>query len=382
MSRKIRLAIPYTYNENWIGGTYYIQNLLWSLTLLPAREQPEVTILTSKDQESRELQELFENRFVIRPEDCTLSFSQRLINVLLRPFLGKDLIDKRLNPDKIDLIFPTQKKQVFERISRSKMIYWIPDLQHKRYPHYFTDQEIKTRNELIHRMIVSRNQIVFSSESSQSEFSHFFPEAGNKCFVLPFTVFHTTSKLPQVREKYGIDSDYFIVANQFWQHKNHLRLFEAIAQIGATDRRVKYLLTGKMHDYRNNSYIDEVKDAVHSLGIEDRVQFLGFIPREDQLSLMASSLAVIQPSLYEGWSTVIEDAKCLNKWVIASSIEVHQEQLKQNCSFFNPNDVASMSKAIASMIDAPAVPIDFDYRINQLEFARNFAQLLQTLKVN
>ena len=33
----------------------------------------------------------------------------------------------------------------------------------------------------------------------------------------------------------------------------------------------------------------------------------------DQLRLMKESLGVIQPSLFEGWSTVIEDAKALNK---------------------------------------------------------------------
>jgi hypothetical protein len=42
---------------------------------------------------------------------------------------------------------------------------------------------------------------------------------------------------------------------------------------------------------------------------------------------MRRSIGMLQPSAFEGWSTVVEDAKTLGKTILASSIEVHREQL-------------------------------------------------------
>lgn len=379
---KIRLAIPYAYNEHWIGGTYYIQNLLWALSLVSQDKRPKVILLTGNKQEGLDLEAIFGKQFTIRSEDCTLSLKERALNRLLKPVLGREPFDKRFEPEEIDIVFPAQKKQVFEKLSRSKLVYWIPDLQHKRYPAYFKEEEIKSRNDLIHKMIVGRNAIVFSSRASKAEFEHHFPDAANKLFVLPFAVFNEQNKLTDVRTKYGINEPYFLVANQFWQHKNHIRLFEAVAKLKAGAPRVKFLLTGKMHDYRNTQYIEEVKATVKRLELEEQVIFLGFIPREDQLSLMSSCLAVIQPSLYEGWSTVIEDAKSLGKWVLASDIEVHREQLKVNCTFFDAFDSEKMAGAIDGFLSSPSEQVSFDYQEDQRAFAERFVQLLGQIKTN
>jgi glycosyltransferase involved in cell wall biosynthesis len=65
---------------------------------------------------------------------------------------------------------------------------------------------------------------------------------------------------------------------------------------------------------------------------------LGLIPRDDQLTMMRHSQAVIQPSLFEGWSTVIEDAKSLQVPVVASNLTVNVEQLGERGLYFNPNN--------------------------------------------
>ena len=40
MAKRIKVGIIYSYDENWIGGTYYYQNLIQSLNLLPERRKP------------------------------------------------------------------------------------------------------------------------------------------------------------------------------------------------------------------------------------------------------------------------------------------------------------------------------------------------------
>ena len=85
----------------------------------------------------------------------------------------------------------------------------------------------------------------------------------------------------------------------------------------------------------------------------DEIYFLGFIDRIDQLVLMENAMAIIQPSLFEGWSTVVEDAKALNQTLIVSDIPVHKEQLKDKGNYFAPNDYDELAQKMREIIINP-----------------------------
>lgn len=46
-------------------------------------------------------------------------------------------------------------------------------------------------------------------------------------------------------------------------------------------------------------------------GLREQISLLGPIDRADQIRVMRCAAAAIQPSRFEGWSTVVEDAKGL-----------------------------------------------------------------------
>jgi hypothetical protein len=58
------------------------------------------------------------------------------------------------------------------------------------------------------------------------------------------------------------------------------------------------------------------------------------------------SIGVIQPSLCEGWSTVVEDIRALAKPSILSNLPVHIEQNPAKSHFFDRNDPDSLFNAI------------------------------------
>jgi glycosyltransferase involved in cell wall biosynthesis len=114
-----------------------------------------------------------------------------------------------------------------------------------------------------------------------------------------------------------------------------------------------------------------LKAYVQENNLNDVIRFLGFLDRREQLKLMKHAVAVIQPSLFEGWSTVIEDAMAMNQRVIASDLEVNKEQLMDNGLYFeknNPNDLAEKLKHIATYANL----IDYQYSLKQKQFALNF----------
>jgi hypothetical protein len=111
--------------------------------------------------------------------------------------------------------------------------------------------------------------------------------------------------------------------------------------------------------------------------LHDQVTMLGLIPRSDQLVMMRHSQAVIQPSLFEGWSTVIEDAKSLQVPVVASNLKVNIEQLGERALYFDPHDPDELAKILK---DYPARNLnDMFYDSYELRIKRAANQLLEIL---
>lgn len=103
--------------------------------------------------------------------------------------------------------------------------------------------------------------------------------------------------------------------------------------------------------------------------------------RKEQLALMKQAKAIIQPSLFEGWSTVVEDAKAMGQKIILSQLEVHLEQTEEysNKLFFNPYDANDLADKIQlSLINNSNTNIDFDYKKNVKNFGECFVKLCET----
>src|SRR5690606_13213676 len=85
----------------------------------------------------------------------------------------------------------------------------------------------------------------------------------------------------------------------------------------------------------------------------DRVKLLGLVPRDKQVAIFRHATLVVQPSLFEGWSTVVEDVKALGRPILASDLDVHREQLRPETSvapfgFFPATDDVALAGEIAA----------------------------------
>jgi glycosyltransferase involved in cell wall biosynthesis len=130
-------------------------------------------------------------------------------------------------------------------------------------------------------------------------------------------------------------------------------------------------MTGSINSSDTDT-IQELKDTIERLQLENRVHLLGFISREDQVCLIKASEAMIQPSHFEGWNTGIEDAKTLQHPVIASDIPVHREQLLEQAHYFDPNNAEDLAK---KMILKPTLPHFQSYRERSLNFAKSLLKI-------
>lgn len=364
MANRKQIGLFYSYNQNWIGGTYYIENLLKALEVTPVKEF-DFNILGSLEDFNR-----------VSPKiKLPLIFFKRsfLQNVLTRVFKS-NFFDTEL-----EAAFPVFDPKTSLKIK--KKIFWIPDFQDKHYPDFFSSEELRNREAAHLAIIESNNLLVLSSNDALKDLRRFYPQAKNKVFVLNFAVSNDLKDLKSsydILSQYKLPSKYFICSNQFWKHKNHMCVLEAIAIVKKSIPDLMIVFTGKPHDHRAPEYYDELLQKIKDLEIEENVSFLGFIDRVDQLSLMKTSHAVVQPSLFEGWSTVIEDAKSLSKAVIASDIDVHKEQLGTNGYYFSSTSSQSLSEELIKVWNSNIQIINFEYDLKIIEFGRKFLTVINS----
>lgn len=380
MAKKFTVGLVYTFDENWIAGPYYIQNLICALKTLPENERPFLKIYCYKESEYVGLIAKT-NYYPSSPvyiKNVT-SIIDRVINKLSVNLFGKHWITGVKDTD-VDILFPSPLSYHFTNV-KNKLI-WIPDFQEKHYPGFFLAEQIDARKKMYEEIVRGEFPIVLSSLHARNDFRQLYPDAVNKLFVLPFAVTlpdFSGLDIQTLKEKYRLPDRYFICSNQFWAHKNHQVVLKALKDLRDQGIHAMVAFTGKPYDNRNPDYYESLMSQVTDHSLNDYVRFLGLIPRDEQLALLNHSLAIIQPSLFEGWSTVVEDGKALNKHILASDLAVHREQLPDYPLFFQPYDFEALSKMMHNLLEKHQKHIVIDYAKSVESFGRSFVNLVRTL---
>ena len=384
-----RIGIIFSNNENWIGGTYYITNLIHALSTLEDTEKPEIVIFS----DNRKDAEIIQNTKYPYLDFLKLSFEynifERIINKLSRILLKKNVINKKYQKNCVDAVFPYDLQVSLQNINHK--IAWIPDFQEFFLKDFFSEEILQARKKHHLQIIAQDIAIVFSSKEAENNFRQIYPQAKNKTSVLNFAVTHPDYKdlnINDLKEKFKITKPYFISPNQFWVHKNHQVILDAIKLLKDNNLSINFqvVFTGKEYDFRYPEYANNLKKFVVENNLSDYVLFLGFIDRKEQLQLMNNALAVIQPSLFEGWSTVVEDAKAMNKQIICSDIAVHREQsdgnFSRNFTFFIANDAKKLCGILPNFVNekneftTEILTKNISYSQNISLFAEKFSQLI------
>ncbi len=375
--------------DQWLGGAIYTQNLIKALSRLPAGERPRITLFCRRNAALfTEVTPLVDKVVVFESGLDKLFGGTKLagpaqrIDYAASSFFLRDAspaLGRAAKRERVDAMFPVPDP--YTRLTPNP-IAWIPDLQHSAFPQHFSKMQRRVRDNRFSSLLRDpKRHVVFSSQCALDHATQVYGTPKAKTYILHFA----TVPLPSwyddpapVVAKYQISTPYFILCNQFWVHKDHRTVFQGVAQLKQQGVHVNLVCTGPTNDPRQPEHFNNLKAEIKSLGIDAQVKILGTIPRTDQISLMRASAAVLQPSQFEGWSTVIEDARALGKPLIASDFNVHLEQNIPGSSFFRMGNPIAFAEAVKQFLakgePAASSPSIHDERI--LEFARTFLAIV------
>ena len=84
------------------------------------------------------------------------------------------------------------------------------------------------------------------------------------------------------------------------------------------------------------------------LGVHENFRVLGIVSLDELQSLMLNSIALINPSNFEGWSTTVEESKSLGLSIVLSDIPVHVEQAPPMARYFKAGSAEDLADKMAA----------------------------------
>lgn len=249
----------------------------------------------------------------------------------------KNLLNK-LQLNKVDALIPVPT--VLPDSFSIPWIGYIPDLQHKHLSHFFTDEEITTRDNLYSQMLLKAKTVIVNSIQVKEDLYKYY-DVKSKIFSLPFAPiceakWLTNKNDSQIIKKYSLPNKFFMISNQFWVHKSYETAFESMTNSNFQKQNIHLVCTGNLSDYRFPEYILKLKKQISENNLTDRIHLLGHIPKDDQIAIMKRSIAVIQPTLFEGGpgGGSVYNAIAVGTPVIVSDIPINHELSGDNILFF------------------------------------------------
>lgn len=342
----IRIAFSLKPHSNWVGGVSYFENLFTAINLVrDPQEHHLIGVIPEGSHQFDGILPLLDEVLVLPPSSVLEKAKRRWAqHVLGKGFLAWSSpelsLSKTLRKSKVDVVFLKEDPRANFRVPA---VCWIPDFQYLHLPEMFDPYEVKGLNQFVSNIARYADRVVLNSNAVLQDFQRVEPQYAHKAEVIPFVahikedVYHNTTPA-KICGKYNLPQKFFYLPNQFWKHKNHQLVLKALVLAREIEPDITIVCSGPPIDYRNPGYTSALLMAISKNNLRDHFIILGLIPRGHVYALMRQSLAVIQPSLFEGWSSSVEEAKSLGKLVLLSNLDVHREQAPAQAEYFDPDD--------------------------------------------
>jgi glycosyltransferase involved in cell wall biosynthesis len=171
-----------------------------------------------------------------------------------------------------------------------------------------------------------------------------------------------------------LEEGYFFYPAQFWAHKNHVRILEALVLLREAGTKLRLVLTGG--DKGNRAYIENLSVRY---SLDDQVRFLGFTPAEHMRGLYEGCMAVVMPTYFGPTNLPPLEAWTLGKPLVYSS---HLKEQAGNAAVYaNPDSATELAAAMKACTDPDTVTrlvLNGTIRLHEIEQQRRISEIALT----
>ncbi len=239
------------------------------------------------------------------------------------------------------------------------------DLQHLHYPQYFSSLEIQRREAIYPTACRAAHTVIAPSRFVKQDLVKGYGLDADKIQVIPWGPTDTMVNelagpvTAQLREKYDCPAGPFALYPAVtWEHKNHIRLLEAIALLRDRDKlKVNFVCTG-----HKNSFFPEIEKRLKELRLDEQIRFTGVVEQRDLSGFYRDAQFVMIPTLFEAASAPVFEAWQHDAAVACSAVTSLPEQVGAAALLFDPLSVVGIADAMKRMICDPILRADLRLR--------------------
>ena len=252
----------------------------------------------------------------------------------------------------------------------------VPDMMHKYFPKFPEYPLLERIKRDMSYKNAAKNSVITIVDSKQGEddLNNFYKIPREKIreisYIPPGYIYKyremNLEKVSEILKKYKLPEKFIFYPAQFWYHKNHTRLIEALKLI--TDKyqtKIPLVLVGSPKE----SYKNIVKH-IKNTNLEKQIIHLGYVADNEIVALYKKSVALVFPDLLGPTNIPPLEAIVLSTPVICSNVFSMPEQIGEAGLFFNPYDINDIAQKIYK------VWTDNDLRIKLIAKANEKAKSL------
>ena len=279
---------------------------------------------------------------LMRLSKLPMTWQRSLTPYVLR--VAREVIQQRC-----DLwIFASQESLAYEIPVPALMV--IHDLMHRfqrRFPEVSAKGEYARRERHYQNVCRWARGILVESELGKRQVVECYGPNPESIYVLPTVppqYIYDSQDQGGPLSSHGLPQKYFFYPAQFWEHKNHKRLIQALALLKNTHPDIHLVFVGSP----KNAYVS-VRALVDNLGLAENVHFLGYIPESEMAELYRRARALVMPTFFGPTNIPPREAIALGCPVAVSDIDGMREQMGEAALYFNPASVPEIAQVMETL---------------------------------
>ena len=235
--------------------------------------------------------------------------SSKVLKSLLKKYNIHNRFEKLVKKEGIDLILflgNTRLAEFCDRINYATYIYEFHHIFRPDLPEYKEWTDYDFREHILNTNIKKSISLIVDTKKKKDAIEKYYNCYEKKIKVIPLSSNISTSNkqntklnLEQIKNWVGETNEFFFYPAQYWSHKNHYYILEAIKVLNRKyNKKTKFIFTG--HKKNNFSYIKKKIDELH---LNDQVVCLEYLGDEEIRNLYRNCKALVMPSLI-GYSSL------------------------------------------------------------------------------
>lgn len=194
---------------------------------------------------------------------------------------------------------------------------------------------------VINRAAINSKKIIAVSEFTKKDIVKMMHIDPDKIKV----IYESADDFKNTNKKNSKYNNYFLYVGNIYPHKNSEKLVDAFLEF-SKNNQTKLIFVGKTDTFYkkfNEKYKEEIR--------KEKILIIESASDEDLSLLYKNAIALVRPSLMEGFSLPPLESLQINTPVLVSDIPVHKEILGDSAIYFDLNDEMDLVSKLNYMLN-------------------------------